>query len=305
MFQPNYLHLLKKLSMNQPKRMQKQPNLPEILDLTDYKIISELGTGSYSTVYLVKELSTSKKFALKKSIANDLDEVEKIKKEIILVSSLPQANIVPIYKYLFKQLDSTTYAVYLLMPISDGDWSKEIPKRSYTQSELLNIMSQLVSTLCLFQKNGIAHRDIKPQNIFLFDNGKKYTLGDFDEIIKISPGEHEKKEYDIKGTEMFMSPLLSTAVKEGAHHVKHNAFKSDVYSLGLCLIYAISSNYDLVNYIRKSNDYMNVKILLKYFNKYGYDYSNELMNIIFKMIRKDERDRYDFVELNKVIHSLH
>lgn len=305
MFQPNYLHLLKKFSLVQPKKIQKQSILPEILDLSDYKIISELGTGSYSTVYLVKELLTSKKYALKKSIANDLDEVQKIKQEILLVSSLPQANIVPIYKYLFKKLDVTTYAVYLLMPISDGDWSQEIPKRSYTQSELLNIMSQLVSTLCLFQKNGLAHRDIKPQNIFIFDNGKKYTLGDFDEIIKIPPGNYEKKEYDIKGTEMFMSPLLYTAAKEGAYHVKHNVFKSDVYSLGLCLIYAITKNYDLVNYIKKSNDYMNVKILSKYFNKYGYDYSNELMNIIFKMIRKEERDRYDFVELNKVIESLH
>ena len=302
MIQPNYLHLLKKFSYMQPKPkiIQNQLTLPEIMDINDYKIINELGSGSYSTVYLVKELSTNHKYAMKKSIANDLEEVEKIKQEILLVSSLKHPNVVPILKYLVKQLDSTTYVVYLLMPLSLCDWSQEIPNRSYTQSELINILSQLVIPLSLFQRNNVAHRDIKPQNIFIYENSK-YALADFDEIIKIRD---IKKELKVTGTELFMSPLLRTATREGSSFIKHNVFKSDVFSLGLCMIYAITSNYDLLSNIHKSNDFMNEKMLKKYFNKYGYDYSTEFLNVLFKMIKKEEKDRYDFIELTKVLEKL-
>ena len=185
------------------------------------------------------------------------------------------------------------------MPLSLCDWSQEIPNRSYTQSKLLNILSQLVSSLSFLQRNNVAHRDIKPQNIFIYDNSK-YSLADFDEITKI---EH-KKELKVTGTELFMSPLLHNALREGATYIKHNAYKSDVFSLGLCLVYAITSNYDLLSYIQRSSDFMNEKTLKKYFDKYGYDYSTEFINVLFKMIKKDEKDRYDFIELSKVLENL-
>ena len=89
MFQPCYLHLLKKISLIQKAKInQNAITVPEIINMSNYKIINEIGRGSYSTVYAVKEISTNRKFALKKSIANDLEEVEKIKKEIRFVSSL-------------------------------------------------------------------------------------------------------------------------------------------------------------------------------------------------------------------------
>ena len=49
---------------------------------------------------------------------------------------------------------------------------------------------------------------------------------------------------------------------------------------------------------------MNEKTLKKYFDKYGYDYSTEFINVLFKMIKKDEKDRYDFIELSKVLENL-
>ena len=125
-------------------------------------------------------------------------------------------------------------------------------------------------------------------------------MADFDEITKI---EH-KKELKVTGTELFMSPLLHNALREGATYIKHNAYKSDVFSLGLCLVYAITSNYDLLSYIQRSSDFMNEKTLKKYFDKYGYDYSTEFINVLFKMIKKDEKDRYDFIELSKVLENL-
>ena len=83
MFQPCYLHLLKKISLIQKAKInQNAITVPEIINMSNYKIINEIGRGSYSTVYAVKEISTNRKFA------NDLEEVEKIKKEIRLVSSL-------------------------------------------------------------------------------------------------------------------------------------------------------------------------------------------------------------------------
>ena len=45
-------------------------------------------------------------------------------------------------------------------------------------------------------------------------------------------------------------------------------------------------------------------MLKKYFNKYGYDYSNEFINVLLRMIKKDEKDRYDFIELSKVLEKI-
>ena len=74
MFQPCYLHLLKKISLIQKAKInQNAITVPEIINMSNYKIINEIGRGSYSTVYAVKEISTNRKFALKKSIANDLE----------------------------------------------------------------------------------------------------------------------------------------------------------------------------------------------------------------------------------------
>ena len=74
------------------------------------------------------------------------------------------------------------------MELADRDWEQEIKNRKshllyYSEFELINIMSQLIKTLSLMQKNHITHRDIKLQNILLLND--MYKICDFGEARKM------------------------------------------------------------------------------------------------------------------------
>ena len=69
----------------------------------------------------------------------------------------------------------TTYLLFVLMEKAETDWNTEIENRIksqnfYKESELMNILKQLASCFYYLQIKNIAHRDIKPQNILIFNN---------------------------------------------------------------------------------------------------------------------------------------
>ena len=98
-----------------------------------------------------------------------------------------------------------------------------------------------------------------------------------------------------------MSPILKKYVRTGIKYVKHNVYKSDVYSLGLCFVYAITKNIDDVQNIRKFEKEENIKNFLINHTVYQNKYSDEFYNILIKMLSPNERYRVDFNELKKII----
>ena len=96
-----------------------------------------------------------------------------------------------------------------------------------------------------------------------------------------------------------MSPILYNALKNNLKKVKHNVYKSDMFSLGYCFLYAASLNFDIINTIREFKFQGLVdKILLK---KMKPRYSEEFIFLISKMINIEEEERYDFIDLEKEI----
>ena len=275
----------------------KQTSFPEPLDLSLYRTVAQLGSGCFSTVYKVEDTVTTEHYALKKIISTSINDIANLKQQIMLVNSINNLHIVSYLKVAIHKLDFTTYSFSILMPLAKGDWSKEIESRKdrYTEQELLLVLKCLVNTLCHMQKKGIAHRDIKPQNIFVFDHDE-YKLGDFDEMIKII----NNADIEVKGTEMFMSPKLMRALREGRKTVRHNIFKSDVYSLGLCVVYAMTKNYDEILKIKTRNDHANKDWMYATFSS---NYSEKYLNVLLRMLKRNENERYDFIELNSVLNN--
>ena len=269
--------------------------IPE-MNISDYSIIREIGSGSYATIYLAAHKSSGSLYALKKIITEDQDEMERIKEGILLagsISSLTQ-NIVPILKYNIKELDFSTYVIYLLMPFEDANWEQEIKCREKMSSnKIFDILHQLVSTLCIMQKKNICHRDIKPQNV-LIQHGL-YKLCDFDEMIQL-PNHEDLFNLEVKGTEAFLSPVLFKALRNAEKEVIHNPFKSDVYSLGLCLIFAATRNYELLKTIRRNNDKTNAQFIKRLFHN-----NEKLCDAVIMMLKHHEEERFDFIQLNKCL----
>ena len=92
-----------------------------------------------------------------------------------------------------------------------------------------------------------------------------------------------------------MSPILFRALSKRQNIIIHNTFKSDVFSLGMCLFYAVTLTFKSLYDIREIND---SKLIKKILEKYLIvKYSHNFVNILVKMLEVDENLRPDFIEL--------
>ena len=285
--------------------LTKETKIP-IFNETDYTFINEIGEGTYGDVYLVENNSTNEQYAMKKIICRDYNELIKHKKELELVFSVKHENILKLLGIKFKYLDETTGLIYVLMELAYTDWNKEIKRRIlakkyYSENELIDILKQIVKGFLYLEKKHIAHRDIKPQNILLFPNNK-YKIADFGEAKSF---QNKAQQSTLRGSELYMSPLLYKGYKYNQRKVVHNPFKSDAFSLGYCLLYAICLNLKVLESVRELST---LKSVINIINKYNINnrYSEEFMKLIYGMIEPNEEIRFDFEdlysELNKIKH---
>ena len=275
-----------------------------VFNIDDYVFNKKLGEGGYAVIFSVfrKDDEEQKQFALKKIIAKTLTEIDKFTKEFEIMHNCIHENIMKIYGICIRILDQTTYALYVLMELSERDWDKDIKnhiakKKFYSEKKLINILRQLTSALLFMKQNAkISHRDIKPQNVLIF-NGV-YKLADFGEAKKAN----EISEMNtLRGTELFMSPVLYSGLKHEKNDVNHDPYKSDIFSLGFCFLYAATLNFDLLYKVRDiyNSNMMNKTLEENLKNKY----SNTFIEILSKMLDTDESERFNFEELVEFVEN--
>ena len=289
-----------------------EPNKRDIepkgnLYLSEFTQISQIGRGTFGKIFSVKWKKNNKKYALKKEIINDFEYIQKRQNIIKIIKDFLEKTknkgVIQIYSNLYLK-NKDDYNYYELMEIGEHDLENEINERRnknllYTEGELINIASQLIKTLSLLQKNHITHRDIKPQNI-LRVNGL-YKLCDFGEIrIMKRDGVVVQR---IRGSELYMSPILFYGLRENLIQVRHNTYKSDVFSLGMCLIYAATMYFNCIDEIREIIDMKKINFVLnKYLEK---KYSNKFITLICIMLQIDENYRPDFIDLEKELNNIY
>jgi hypothetical protein len=284
---------IKQITIDQ-KRLDK-------FNLNDYNVIKQVGEGSYGVIYLVEDRMRNK-YAMKKIIAHNTTELQAFKSEFELVNEAQHPNIMKLYGMTSSKLDMTTYVLYILMELAEYDWDFEIKKRlkekrPYSEDELRTLLRQLISCLAWLQKKNISHRDLKPQNVLYFGNGV-YKLADFGEAkeVKIT-----KQLNTIRGTELYMAPVLFDALRQNKEDISHNSFKSDVFSLGYCIIYAMNLCFNCLHDVREVKSMDDItRIVNKHFRN---KYSQDIINVVLKMVDIDENVRYDFIELENYIIS--
>ena len=304
--------IINKGNENQSNILYNQEKLDELIqncnipkfETNDYFYKDSIGEGTFGTIYEVEEIKTGNRYAIKKIICKDIQELIKQKSQLELEYSLDHENIMKIYKAQIRCLDFSTYSISVLMELAISDWNQEILKRAennnyYEEKELLNILEQLINGLLFLKNKYIAHRDIKPQNILIFSNNI-FKLADLGEAKTIKDLASLRT---LKGCELYMSPALYFGLLHGKKNLVHNIYKSDIFSLGYCLLYAITLNINVLEKIRKLNNNTNIRnIILQFINKDIY--SDEFLDIICKMIDINEEERYDFETLYKEIENL-
>ena len=323
---------------NSPKSVKKYKDLqfsPEKkseykndFNSDNYSILKLLGKGTYGKTYLVEDPQTKERFALKKIIINDKYELIENEEELNLILKLtneyPELKIIKIFGIEQKKLDKYNIVMYVLMEAANCDWEKELISRCetrfyYTEEQLIEILTNLVRTFAILQEIGISHRDVKPQNILSFGNNE-YKISDFGEAKNVQEfyenNNIKKSIYNnyayqdntmkqtLRGTELYMSPILFMALRSHRYQfVKYNSYKSDVFSLGMCLFLASSLDYEGLYEVReiiKNPDKTRLVV-----NRYlSLRYSQKYINILISMLQINEKDRPDFIELQKIVGNL-
>ena len=276
------------------------------LNLEEFVKINQIGKGTFGKIFGVRWKNNGKKYALKKETFIDSEFLEKRKTIVGIINDFldktKSQGVIHIYSSLFEK-NKKEYNYYELMELGERDWDEEIKIRRkkglyYSEIELFNISNQLIKTLSLLQKHHITHRDIKPQNILIVND--KYKLCDIGEIRNMKGDGLVVQR--IRGSELYMSPILFYGLRANLIQVKHNTYKSDVFSLGMCLLYAANMHYNGTDEIRELTDMDEIRsILEKYLSE---RYSNKFIELIHSMLQTDEQFRPDFEQLEIKLSNL-
>lgn len=296
-YQYDYLKQIQVLMREKEKEdLENMTSILPKLNLDQYETIKKIGQGAFANIFEVENKKNKIHYAMKKVIANDIPELKKFQHEYEMIYTHPHSHIIQIYGFTYKKLDFTTYSVFILSELAECDWDSQINSyyqihQSYSEENALIILKQLSSAFSFLQRNRITHRDIKPQNILVFPNNV-YKISDFGEA------KYVRKDVDmntLKGTEMFMSPDMYKALYHNESKTIHNSYKSDMFSFGLCFVFALTLDYTLIDKLRKQIDCSD--------NINDINLSSYFANMLKKMITIKENERYDFISLEEYLKS--
>ena len=255
----------------------------------DYQFIANIGQGMYGQVYKAINKKENKFYAIKRLNFKDINEKEKkqINNEVSLIKNLKHPNVIS-YKDSFNDVDN--YFNIVTTFCEGGDIYNKIQKQNgefFKEEQILNWMVQILLGLNYIHKNGIIHRDIKPQNIFI-QNKHIICIGDFG-IAKIINQIQTQTMTSIIGTPLYMSP-------ESFNEPNSKNLASDIWSMGCCL-YEICNLKHAFGADRLESVFCKVRE-----GKHppvNKKYSNELRNIIDSMLSVKPNDRPTIPQLLK------
>lgn len=257
-----------------------------------YKVLSLLGAGEMSSVYLAEHVMMERKCAIKVLPANkvqDTSYLERFRREALAVASMDHANIVRAYD-VDKKTESGTDIYFLVMEFVEGRNLEQMVK-DQGPLELVaavDYIRQAADGLAHAHQLQMVHRDVKPGNLLVDSTGcvKVLDLG----LARFFKSSHEesltiKHDEKVLGTADYLAPEQAV----DSHRVDARA---DIYSLGCTLYFALTGHPPFT-------DGTLVQRLLAHQTKNPpsvrherKDIDDELLAILDKMMAKKCADRF-------------
>ena len=251
-----------------------------------YEIVKTIGEGGMANVYLAKDIILDRNVAVKVlrgDLSSDEKFIRRFQREALSVSNLSHPNIVEVY-----DVGEEDGQYYIVMEYIEGKTLKQlINKRgALTIPEVIDIMSQLTDGLAHAHDAYIIHRDIKPQNIMILDNGE-VKITDFGIAVAMNATQLTQTN-SVMGTVHYLPPEQANG--------KSATVKSDIYSLGI-LMYELligSVPFKGDNAVEVALKHMKEK--LPSIRKQNPLIPQSIENILLKACAKNPRNRYESVK---------
>jgi eukaryotic-like serine/threonine-protein kinase len=201
-----------------------RPPIGQLLD-GRYRVESLIARGGMATVYLGTDTRLDRTVALKimhADLASDEDFVRRFVGEARSVARLSHPNVVTVFDQ-----GADGHSLYLAMEHVPGQTLRELlnERGQLSPREALDIMDGVLAGLAAAHDAGIAHRDVKPENVLLTDSGV-VKVADFG-LARLLAGVRQTKTGMIIGTAAYLAPEQVAGAASDA--------RSDVYAAGVML----------------------------------------------------------------------
>ncbi len=250
-----------------------------------YEVKKLIGEGGMANVYLGFDTILERDVAIKVlrgDLADDEKFVRRFRREAQSASLLNHPNIVQIY-----DVGEDDGNFYIVMEYIKGQTLKQLIKKRGKLSvpETVDIMCQLTDGLAHAHDSYIIHRDIKPQNIMILDDGM-VKITDFGIAMAINASDLTQTN-SVMGSVHYLPPEQASG--------KGSTIKSDIYSLGIMM-------YEMLAGVMPFRGETAVEIAMKHLKdpmpsviKANETVPQSVENIILKATAKNPKNRYNNV----------
>ncbi|GKU78507.1 Stk1 family PASTA domain-containing Ser/Thr kinase [Paenibacillus sp. L3-i20] len=247
-----------------------------------YEIVSRIGGGGMALVYKAHDVLLNRKVAVKvlrQQFVNDDEFIRRFRREAQSAAALSHPNVVSIYDV--GQEDETHYIV--MEYVEGNNLNELIQERAPLQAEeAVRFAMQICDALGHAHQNHIIHRDIKPHNILIGNNGRvKVTDFGIARAVTSSTITHTGS---VLGSVHYFSPEHAKGINAGE--------KSDLYSLGIVLYQMLTGKLPFLGESPISVALKHLQETIEAPRSINPHIPQSVENIILKATRKNQSERY-------------
>ncbi|MDQ3778348.1 MAG: protein kinase, partial [Actinomycetota bacterium] len=253
-----------------------------------YRILRKLGTGGMANVYLAEDEELGRRVAIKilnDRHASDDQFVERFRREAKNAAGLSHPNIVSIYD---RGEAEGTY--YIAMEYLEGRSLKDriVAEGPLPTSAAIECTRQILRAVGFAHRRGIVHRDIKPHNVLLAQDGseRRFKVTDFG--ISRTAASQMTEAGSIVGTAQYLSPEQARGAPVDQ--------RSDVYSVGIVLYELLTGKLPFTGETPLEIAMKHLSEVPKSPSSLRPEISPDLDMIVLRALAKDPEDRFQSAE---------
>ncbi|MEA2561866.1 MAG: hypothetical protein QOH06_3370 [Acidobacteriota bacterium] len=217
------------LELHRRLREGPQLNAGEILYRGRFRLLAEIGKGSFGTVWRVYDRRDKVEVAIKVLHGQHVRDQTRQERFFRGAREMAQLHHQGIVRVIEQHLEDEGYHFFVMEYMGAGDFRQAVLENRLTQDERLRVIKKVGEALQFAHEHGVIHRDVKPANILL-DSNSIPKLADFDLVRALDSTGGTRTEG--LGTWIYAAP-------EAMESAKNVGAAADVFSLGMTVIFAL------------------------------------------------------------------
>lgn len=263
----------------------------ELPAIAGYRIMEKLGEGGMGTVWRAEQLSTHREVALKIMRVHTFGSsrvLERFEREVDLAARLEHPNIARVYD---SGLHQGLY--YYVMELVEGKTlNRYVEEKALSPKEVVRIIKMVAEAIHFAHQRRVIHRDLKPGNILVTDEGRPYVL----DFGLAKPTEKEQHSHTVSLQGEVLGTLNYMAPEQLSGHPEDIDIRSDIFALGVIAYQLMTGHLPFGDRLPTAELIMRLKDHDPFLPRmYVPEIDRDLEAIILKALAREPAERYQSV----------